>query len=89
MPIPDRFESHADDLSGPVIGGLNIVPDDIADLPVLTRGLMVATAGDVAVTFKDGSQVVLPELAPGVIYPVRLRRVAATGTTATGLRGLY
>ena len=32
--------------------------------------------------------VTLPALSPGVLYPIRIARVLATGTTATGIKGL-
>ena len=88
MPISDPFATHVDSLSGPVTGGFDITPNDSADLPAVTRGVMVAAGGDVSVTFRDGSVVTLPGLTPGVIYPLRVTRVRATGTTATGLKGL-
>lgn len=88
MPITDPFATHVDSLTGPVTGGFDITPDDGADLASVTRGLMVSAAGDVAVTFRDGSTVTLPGLSPGVIYPLRVTRVLASGTTATGVKGL-
>ena len=88
MPISDPFHSHYSGLSSPVCGGFDIMPDDTADLNQLTRGLMVSTAGDVSVILKNGDPLTLTGLTPGVIYPVRLVRVLATGTTATGLKGL-
>lgn len=88
MPILDTFQHHQDGLTGPISGGFDITPDDASDLPQMTRGLMVASAGDVAVVLKDGTALTLPALAPGVIYPLRLSRVLATGTTAAGLKGL-
>lgn len=88
MPISDPFASHAQSLNGPVTGGFDITPDDDNDLATLPRALMVSSVGDVAVTFADGSSLTLPGLTPGVIYPLRAARVLATGTTATGLKGL-
>lgn len=88
MPIPDRFSDHQPGLTDPITGGFPVVPDDGVDLPKLTRALICGGGGDVAVTLADGSEIVLPSLAAGVIYPVRARRVAATGTTATGITGL-
>jgi hypothetical protein len=49
---------------------------------------MITGAGDVAVTLKNGDAITLPGLTPGVIYPIRAARIAATGTTATGIKGL-
>lgn len=89
MPFSDPFETTVPGLNAPATGGFAIVADDGADLSVLTRALMVGGSGDVAVIFKDGTTATLPGLAPGVIYPLRVARVLATGTTATGLVGLY
>jgi hypothetical protein len=54
----------------------------------VTRAIILGAAGDVAVVLKNGDSITLPALAAGVIYPVRVSRVLATGTTATGLKGL-
>ena len=88
MPISDQFANYQPGLTGPVEGGFDVTPGDGADLPQVTRALMVTSAGDVAVTLKTGDTVTLPGLTPGVIYPVRAARIAATGTTATGIKGL-
>ena len=88
MPITDIYRSFAPNLTGPAIGGFDITPDDGADLAALPRALMVASGGDVAVRFPDGSTLILPGLTPGMIYPLRPSRVLAAGTTATGIKGL-
>ncbi|MEL7091924.1 MAG: hypothetical protein AAFN94_09340 [Pseudomonadota bacterium] len=88
MPISDQFSDFQPGLSSPVQGGFDVVPADGADLGQVTRALMVTGAGDVAVTLKNGDQITLPGLTAGVIYPVRAARVWATGTTATGIKGL-
>jgi hypothetical protein len=88
MPILDIFEDHHNGLTGPICGGFDVTPSDAADLPQMTRGVMVASAGDLAVVLKSGDAVTLPALSPGVIYPHRIARVLATGTTATGINGL-
>ena len=89
MPAKDDFNNKITQLNSPINGGFDIVPNDSADLDKITRALMVATGGDVAVILRDGSALTLPELAPGVIYPVRVKRVLATDTDATGIVGLY
>lgn len=89
MPITDLFENFSPSPTGPATGGFDIVPDDNSDLPAVTRALMVASGGDAAVILKDGSTLTLPALVPGSVYPLRVRRVLATGTTASGIRGLY
>ncbi|MFG6569879.1 MULTISPECIES: hypothetical protein [Sulfitobacter] len=54
----------------------------------MTRGVVVASAGDLAVVLKSGDAATLPALSPGVIYPIRIARVLATGTTATAIKGV-
>ncbi|KKK84862.1 hypothetical protein LCGC14_2779070 [marine sediment metagenome] len=88
MPILDQFQDHHNGLTGPICGGFDITPDDANDLAQMTRGVMVSSAGDVSVVLKDGDAITLPGLAPGVIYPVRVARVLATGTTAAGIKGV-
>lgn len=89
MTITDQFDSFAPGLTGPVTGGFDVTPNDGVDLGTLPRALMVTAGGDVAVVLQDGSSLTLPGLAVGVIYPVRPARILATGTTATGIKGLY
>lgn len=89
MPVTDPYDSFAPNLTGPAVSGFDITPDDNVDLPTLPRALMVTGGGDVAVQFRDGSSLVLPGLTPGVIYPLRPARILASGTTATGLKGLF
>lgn len=88
MPVSDQFSDFQSSLSGPVEGGFDVIPADGSDLGQMTRGLMVSGGGDVAVTLKSGDQLTLPALTAGVIYPLRVARVWATGTTATGIKGL-
>jgi hypothetical protein len=88
MPISDAFENFTHDLSSPISGGFDITPNNGADLTAVTRALMVTVAGNVAVVLRSGTTITLPGLTPGVVYPFRVARVLATGTTATGLKGL-
>ena len=88
MPILDIFDDHHNGLTGPICGGFDVTPDDATDLPQMARGVMVGSAGDVAVVLKSGDAITLPALSPGVIYPLRIARVLATGTTASGIKGL-
>ena len=88
MPITDNFNDYAAGLPGPIRVAFDIVPDDTADLPQITRGFMVGGAGDVAVTLKSGDAITLPGLMAGVVYPFRISKVRDSGTTATGIKGL-
>lgn len=88
MPISDTFSTHQESLTGPITGGFDIVPTDTDDLARITRGFMVATSGDMCVHLKDGDALTLTGLSAGVVYPFRVTRVLATGTTVTGIKGL-
>ena len=65
-----------------------ITPSDEADLEQVTLALNVAAAGTVRVTTNDGAVDDI-FITAGSAFPLRVRRVWATGTTATGIRGLY
>ena len=88
MTILDTFGDVTSGLSSPICGGFDILPDDVVDLPNVTRALVLARGGDVSVVLKNGDAIILLGLTAGVIYPVRVSRVLGTGTTATGLKGL-
>lgn len=88
MPRLDIFQDHHNGLTRPICGGFDVTPDDGGDVATMTRGVMAPSAGDVAVVLKNGDAITLPGLAPGVVYPVRVARVLATGTTAAGIKGL-
>lgn len=68
-----------------------VVPADGADLAKATKGLSFGVAGDLKVTTAGGATVTIlsGSLAAGVIHPICVRRVWATGTTATGIVAYY
>lgn len=78
------FANRARSAVGPLTRAAPVTPDDNTDLPFESRAVMVATAGNLAVTLADGDTIVLPALRPGVVYPLALTRVRASGSTASG-----
>ena len=54
-----------------------------------TRAIMVNVGGDVAVRFAQSAADVTLTLTAGQIYPFGIIAVRVTGTTATGITGLY
>jgi hypothetical protein len=74
--------------TNPAQGGYAITPSDSANLPTLTRALLVGTSGDVKVSYPNDSTDVLP-LVAGIMYPIVAKRVWSTGTTAANIHGLY
>ena len=85
--MPSDFGTRHRRPTDPAIRVLEITPDDGADLAEIVSAINVATPGVVRVTTEDGttSDVMVH---PGDAFPLRVRRVWQTGTTATGLRGL-
>ena len=84
----DKFSSFPDTPALPATSVSNVVPDDDADLETISTGLNVATPGTVRVTTREG-QITDVFIAAGHIFPLRVRRIWATGTTATGIRALF
>ena len=86
--MKDRFSSHAPGLTAPLDEGFEVTPDDAVDLPEVTRAVFLGQGGDLAVQFPSGNEVVFRNIKSGVLYPLRLSRILATGTTASDLLGL-
>jgi hypothetical protein len=57
------------------------------DLTAVSRGLTLGTAGALTVVMEGGQTVTIPSgsLSPGLIHPLRIKRVNSAGTTATGI----
>lgn len=85
----DPFGRYPEWLIIPSESAFEVTPNDSADLTAVTRGVYIGGAGDLAVTMKDGSEVTFVGLQAGLVYPYRVRRIKATGTTATDIVGIY
>jgi hypothetical protein len=86
--MTDRFNSRAEGLTAPARHGFAITPADGADLGELTRALYVGGAGNITLVMASGAELLLSGVPAGSLLPLRVRRVKATGTTATALVGL-
>jgi hypothetical protein len=53
----------------------------------MARGLFVGVAGNVKITYADGTTDTLTNLVAGVWHPMYVKRVYSTGTTATDIHG--
>lgn len=85
----DTFFAAHRKVEDPATRAFAITPNDGADLAVFTRGLYIGVAGDVVVDMVDsGASITFTALAAGVIHPLRVKRVRATGTTATNIVGV-
>lgn len=82
----------------PVESALAVTPSDAANLAPpsgdankATRALLIGGAGNVKVDMADGSTVTLalPATACGLLLPIAVKKVHATGTTATAIVAFY
>lgn len=71
----------------PGVGAFTITPGNA--LVKNTRAVYVGGAGNMAVTMSDGTSVTFVGLLAGLMYPLQLSAVAAGGTTAFNLIGVY
>ena len=85
--MKNHFSAHAASLTSPVEHADAITPSDADELPRATRALYVGQRGDVSARLVSGDSMVLANLQGRTLYPLRLRQVPATGTTATGWWG--
>lgn len=71
-------------------GSAVITPDNNADLPQVAYGIFVGVAGHVKVDmYGEGVGIVFKNVANGTFLPIQVKRVYATGTTATDMIALY
>jgi hypothetical protein len=83
----ESLDRTGDGMGSPAVSWYQISPSDNTDLPVRPRALLIGVAGSLAVVGLDGSDEILP--VPVGYNPLRPVRVKSTGTTATGIFGLY
>lgn len=88
MPASDAFAGNSEGLTSPLNNAEAITPHATNELTTVTRALYVGVAGDVAVVMADGTAVTFVGMLAGVVYPLRVKAVRVTGTTATDLIGL-
>lgn len=75
-------------LADPAEHAFAVTPNDDTDLANWALALYVGSSGDVRLDTWGGETVTFANVPAGIL-PVRARRVRSTGTTASGLVGLY
>lgn len=75
-------------LIDPANGAFLITPNDSTNLTQQTTGIYAGGAGNIKVDMINGDTVTFVVPA-GVVLPVQVRKVYSTGTTASGVVGLY
>jgi hypothetical protein len=86
--MANPFSGRAVPISGPATDLIPVTPDDAADLPATAVALYAEGAGAVVIDTVSGDGPRTVSVAANMLLPVGVRRVRATGTTATGLHAL-
>lgn len=81
------FAHRARSIHGPATDAFPVTPDDATDLPIVAITLYVETGGTLVIDTVAGETRTLT-VADFSILPLGVRRVRATGTTATGIHAL-
>ena len=79
-------ESKVTNQTRPAVSGLAVTATTNFDH--LTRAVYIGTAGDLPVTFSDGSTVTLTNVQNGY-HPLELQSISGTGLTASGVIALF
>ncbi len=86
--MSDDFSYHTTGLTSPAHAAEAITPSDGAPLADAVRALYVGGAGAIRVRMVSGDVVDFANAQSGMVYPLRVDQVMATGTSATGIVGL-
>lgn len=86
--MANPYSGRAVPIGGPATDIVPVTPDDAADLPHHALALYVETGGAVAIETISGDAPRIVAMADVSLLPVGVRRVRASGTTATGIHAL-
>ena len=75
--------------SNPADNAVAVTPSDSTNLTNTARALYIGGAGNVKVDTAGGDTVTFNSVASGSVLPVRVKRVYATGTSATNIISVY
>ena len=81
------ISNRAASTSGPATDIVPVIPDDTTDLNEVAMALFIETGGTLRIVTRRGETRDI-EVDDQLLLPVAVRRVMATGTTATGVHAL-
>ena len=84
MAQPNSFDGYEAGLTASATDGLDVTPNDSADLAFLPRAITCQVAGNIRVTWPSGVTS-NHYIAPGSPLAFRVKRILSTGTAATGI----
>ncbi|MEM6407344.1 MAG: hypothetical protein AAF700_02885 [Pseudomonadota bacterium] len=85
----DKFSNFPTTPISPARDGEQVSPSDTIALSQISRALYVGQGGDLNVVMADGATVLFEAVPGGTLLPVRVERVSASGTSATGIVALW
>lgn len=85
--MANPFQNRALSISGPATDISPVVPDDVADLSEIAIAIYVEGGGAISFTTVSGQSRSV-QVTDYSLLPVGVKRVNATGTTATGIHAL-
>lgn len=89
MPAINTFEPFYTTLNDPTENLEEITPSDSAELNFISRAVLATTGGIITVDMAGtGTNKPIP-IAAGQFLPIRIKKVYATGTSASGLISFY
>jgi hypothetical protein len=89
MPAVDQQSGITEGMMGPADNQVAVTPSDSTDLAYISRALFIGGAGNIVVTPSSGQANITYTVPAGMILPIRVSRVLATGTTATNIVSWY
>lgn len=81
--MADQYANDQVPIGGPAQHAALITPDDSNDLANYSRAIYVGGAGAMKVTTVGGETLLISGLLAGHVYPLRVKRIWSTTTTAT------
>ena len=75
--------------TSPANGGEPVIPSDSVNLTEISRSLYIGAAGDISVEMGDGTNLTFIAVPAGMILPIQVKKVLATGTTATSIVAIW
>lgn len=75
--------------TGPATGVVSITPSDTIMLAKITVAVWIGGEGDMSVLMSDDTSEIIKGIVGGTLLPCRVKRVNATGTTASDILGWY
>lgn len=88
MAANDPYRDRVLDPTAPARKAFAITPSDTIDVEAVPRSIFVGVDGDVAVLMADDTTSLVFKNVSGLL-PIMVKRVLATGTTATDIIGIF